>query len=308
MIRRAQIKTVGLIAALVLIWGLSWPVYKIALAYTPPVLFAGMRTFLGGLALGFVALPRWRNIRFRANARIYFVSAFFNVFLFFGLQTIGLTYLPGGLFSVIVYFQPVLVGVLAWLWLGESMSIPKIAGLILGFLGVAAVSVDGLTGKVSALGAILALFTAISWAFGTVYLKKEGQTADPLWLIAFQSTIGGAFLSGIGFTVESWSEIVWNVPYLSGLLFGSILGVPTAWVVYFTLVRSGEASKVTASTFLVPVISVVSGTLILHEPFHALLLLGLALIVLSIWLVNRRAVPADRASEQIRANVRDNLR
>jgi len=87
--------------------------------------------------------------------------------------------------------------------------------------------------------------------------------------------------------VESWQQIVWNGPYLSGLAFGTFLGVPTAWLIFFTLVRYGEAGKVAASTFCVPLISVLGGTLFLHEPFHALFLAGLILIVASIYLVNR---------------------
>ncbi|GIQ63096.1 putative transporter YvbV [Paenibacillus cisolokensis] len=294
--QHSRLYTAVLIAALVLIWGVSWPIYKIALNYTPPVLFAGMRTFLGGLMLALVALPRRKQIRLKENAKIYSISALFNVLLFFGLQTIGLTYLPGGLFSVLVYLQPVLVGLLAWLWLGEAMSLPKIAGLLLGFAGVAVISADGLGDNLSATGIVLALLTAVCWAFGAVYLKKDGGKADPLWLVSIQSMTGGAILTAIGSYAESWTSIVWNGYYLSGLLFGVILGVPTAWVIYFILVRSGEASKVATSTFLTPLISVIASTLFLHEPFHALLLVGIVMIVLSIYLVNRtggRSVSAD---------------
>ncbi|GIP35203.1 DMT family transporter [Paenibacillus sp. J2TS4] len=283
----SRIQTIGLVSVLVLIWGISWPIYKISLNYTPPVLFAGMRTFLGGLGLALFALPRWKNIRFQQNIKIYLISSLFNVFLFFGLQTIGLTYMPGGLFSALVYFQPVLVGLMAWFWLGESMSVPKSIGLLLGFAGVAVISVDGLGGGLSTIGVILALLTAVSWAIGSVFLKKKAGNTDPLWLVAIQSMIGGLLLTGVGSTMESWTEIVWNVPYFSGLLFGAVLGVSTAWVIYFVLVRSGETSKVAASTFLVPLISVMASTLFLREPFHALLLLGLVMIMLSIYLVNR---------------------
>jgi len=304
---RSRLVTISLVAVLVLIWGLSWPVYKYALSYTPPILFAGMRTFLGGLALALVALPRWNKIRFRTHARIYFTSAFFNVFLFFGLQTVGLTYMPGGLFSVIVYLQPVLVSLLAWFWVGESMSVFKLTGLVLGFAGVFVVSSDGFSGEISAWGIFLALITAISWAIGAVYLKKNGNSVDPLWLVAIQSMTGGLALTLIGTAVESWSDIVWNLPYLSGLLFGMLLGVPTAWVVYFVLVRSGEAGKVAANTFSVPFISVAAGTLLLGEPFHFKLFLGLVLIAASIYLVNRRTAKDSRSAVSSSAGTVDHL-
>ncbi|MGA9175194.1 MAG: DMT family transporter [Thermoactinomyces sp.] len=285
---REQIRTIVFISFLVIVWGLCWPIYKMTLQYTPPVLFAGMRTLLGGIGLSILALPRYRQIYFRAYWKVYLCSALFNAVLFYGIQTIGLMYLPSGLFSVIVYLQPVLVGFLAWYWLGESLNLFKVIGLILGVIGVAIVSWDGMTGQLSAIGIILALITSVSWAVGTVYMKKEGKNVDALWLIALQCVIGGAIMTGVGLIVENKAQIVWNLPYISGLLFGAFLGIGAAWVVYFELVRSGEASRVTSYTFFVPLLSVLFGAIFLDEPLSFHLLLGLVFIILSIYLVNRK--------------------
>jgi drug/metabolite transporter (DMT)-like permease len=81
---------------------------------------------------------------------------------------------------------------------------------------------------------------------------------------------------------------VWNGPYLTGLLFGSIFGVAASWIAYFTLVNNGDASKVASFTFLVPLIAVFTSTLFLGEAFTANLLFGLFFIVVSIYLVNRK--------------------
>ncbi|MGQ3480569.1 DMT family transporter [Paenibacillus sp. TY11] len=282
-------KRMMMIALLVVLWGISWPIYKVALEFTPPLLFAGLRTLLGGLLLGAILVPRWNRIRWKENWRVYAISGVFNVVLFYGLQTVGLMYVPSGLFSVLVYLQPVLVGIFAWMWLGEAMSRLKVIGLVIGFLGVAAVSVGGFSGHVAVAGVIIAIITAVSWALGTVYVKKVNQRVDSLWLVAFQCTLGGIVLTGAGSVTESWSDIVWNVPYVSGLVFGTVLGISLSWLLYFTLVNSGDASKVASYTFLVPVISVFVSSLMLHEAITAFLLIGLVLIGFSIYLVNRRA-------------------
>ena len=60
-----------------------------------------------------------------------------------GSKSIGLNEMPAGLFSTIVFLQPVLVGIFSWLWLGESMNGLKITGLIVGFLGVGIISSGG---------------------------------------------------------------------------------------------------------------------------------------------------------------------
>lgn len=286
--RISRKKTIFFLTVLVLIWGLSWPVFKVTLDYTPPLLFASMRTLLGGIILTFLAFPRWRLIHWRETWPIYFVSALFNTILFYGAQTVGLEYLPAGLFSVIVYLQPVLVGIFAWMWLGEPISALKIVGLIIGFLGVASVSLEGVSGHISFIGIVLALVTSFSWALGVIYIKKTSFSFDPMWLVAFQSLIGGAVLTVAALAVEDAASIVWNSTYWLGLLFGGILAIAVAWVIYFELVISGEASKVASFTFLVPLISVLTSTIFLHEAFAFYLVLGLILIITSIYLVNRQ--------------------
>lgn len=285
----SRAKSIGLIAALVAMWGISWPIYKIALSYTPPILFAGMRTLFGGLLLALVILPKFRAIRLKQNWSNYLISAFFNAVVFYGLQTVGLRYLPEGLFTVIVYLQPVLIGLLTWLWLKESLSVLKMLGLVLGFVGVGLISATSLSGHVSPIGILLAIGTAVGWAIGTIYVKKVGNRVDALWLVAFQCIVGGIVMTGLGLCVENGSAIVWNLPYLVGLVYGAVFGIPISWVVFFTLVRSGDASKVASFTFLVPLIAIFIGTLFLHEPFTVYLLVGLVLIVFSIYFVNRKS-------------------
>lgn len=283
---RAQ--KISFITAIVLIWGVSWPIYKIALHYTPSILFAGMRTLLGGLLLTLVILPRYKSIQIQKNWKVYLTTALFNGVLFYGLQTVGLQYVPEGLFTVLVYLQPVLVGLFAWIWLQEKLTVFKLIGLFLGFIGVSIISITSISGHVSLLGIGLALVTAVSWAIGTVYIKKFGSQMDAYWLVAFQCLLSGIVMTVVGLYTEPFSAIVWNSAYLTGLLFGAIFGIPISWVLFFTLVRSGDASKIASFTFLVPLIAILSGVLFLHESLSIYLLIGLVFIISSIYLVNRK--------------------
>lgn len=273
---------------LVFIWGGSWPIYKMAVPYTPPLLFAGMRAVIGGLILAALIYKMRNRIKWRENWSKYCISAFFNTILFFGLQTVGLIYLPGGLFSVLVYFQPVLLGLFAWIWLGEYMSPFKIIGFIIGFLGIVVVSVDGLTVHVSIIGVVLGLLMAFSWALGVVYVKKVSNEVDAFWMVSLQCIIGGVVLIGTGTIVENWSAIEWNGKYLFGLGYGSTFGIPLAYIIYYKLINAGEASKVGTFTFLVPIIAVFIGTLFLDEPVTYRLVVGLLLVGVSIYFVNYR--------------------
>jgi len=274
--------------------------------YTPPLLFAGMRALIGGLILAALIHKMRSKIRWRENWSKYCISSFFNTILFFGLQTVGLIYLPGGLFSVLVYFQPVLLGLFAWIWLGEHMSPIKIIGLIVGFIGIVIVSVDGLTVHISVIGVILGLVTAFSWALGVVYVKKVSNEVDAFWMVSLQCIIGGVILISTGTIFESWSAIEWNGIYLFGLGYGSTFGIPLAYVIYYKLINAGEASKVGTFTFLVPIIAVFIGTVFLDEPVTYPLILGLLLVGLSIYFVNFRGKNAN-ASLFNRAQAKVNM-
>ncbi|MCI4170693.1 EamA family transporter, partial [Bacillus spizizenii] len=83
-----------LLAFLVILWGIIWPLSKAELAYSPRLLFAGIRTLICGLLLVIVALPRIHKLRLKETRPIYLISALLYITLFYGLQTIGLNYLP----------------------------------------------------------------------------------------------------------------------------------------------------------------------------------------------------------------------
>ncbi|WP_136605123.1 DMT family transporter [Paenibacillus dokdonensis] len=285
---RQQNKTIFLLVFLILVWGINWPLSKFALQYTPPVLFAGLRALIGGLLLVIVALPRYKKLQFRRNWPVYLLSALLSIVLYYGVQTIGLQYTPAGLFSAIVFMQPVLLGLFSWLWLGESMTRQKMLGLVIGFVGVATMSAGGLTGNISPVGIVLAIITAVTWALGTVYVKKIGHQVDSLWLTAMQITIGGIILLAVGTGMEDWSAIVWNTSFIADTVFIAIFVIALGWFVYFKLIHEGEASKVGSYTFLIPLVSIFTSVLFLNEQVSLNLLIGLLLILASILLVNVR--------------------
>lgn len=278
-----------ILAFLVLMWGINWPLTKYALNYTPPLLFAGMRLLIAGLVLSIYAFPRYKTIQFRKTWYIYAISALLNITFFYGFQTVGLTEVPAGLFSSIVFLQPVLLGIGAWLWLGETMYAMKIIGLVLGFAGVATISIGGMTGKVSPEGVMLGLFSAISWTAGTIYMKKTSAKVDGIWMTAIPVLIGGVILTITGTATENWNAIQWVLPFVLDMLFISVFVIALGWLAFFKLVSSGEASKVGSFTFLIPLIALLCSVLFLGESITFNLIAGLIMIIASILLVNLKS-------------------
>lgn len=281
-------------ALLVLFWGSAFSVVKIGLDYSPPVLFAGLRTLLAGSVMMLAALVWGGNPNFRRDWRVFAFLAFFNVALFIGFQTFAVLSLPSGTAAVLIYLQPILVGVLAWMVLGESLTATKILGLLLGFAGIVAVSSAGLSeagGEITPSGVAFGVASALFWALGTVAFKKHEARVSTLWAVAAPFLIGGVALTGVGLLTEPWAGISWSGAFIAALLYSALVGTGFAWLLFFGLVRAGEASRVAAYIFVVPLAAVAIGAVFLDETLGPSLLLGAALVVSGIYLVNRRAAP-----------------
>jgi drug/metabolite transporter (DMT)-like permease len=237
-----------------------------------------------------VALVWGGSPNLRRDWRVFAFLAAFNVVLFIGAQTFAVLYLPSGTAAVLIYLQPILVGVLAWTVLGEPLTATKVVGLLLGFAGIVAVSSGGLldaAGEVTPVGVVSGVASALSWALGTVGFKKHEARISTLWAIALPFLAGGAVLTAIGLFLEPVSAVSWTGPLFSTVLYSALVGTGLAWMLFFGLVRAGEASRVASFIFVVPLAAVVIGAVVLDEALGLSLLAGAALIVSGIYLVNR---------------------
>ena len=276
------------VTVLVLAWASTFAALKVGLEHCPPVLFAGMRCLLGAAAM---APAAWRSrvtARRGPSWRTYAVLAGLNVVLFLGLQTLALLHLPSGTAAVLIYLQPVLVGLLAWPVLGERLTAAKLGGLLLGFAGVITVSASSLAADLPLEGVAAALLAALAWALGTVYVKRNEDTVTHSGAIAVQFLIGGVVLTGLGLVVEDPGDISWSPMLWVGLGYAGLVGVALAWALWFRLIRSGEASRAAAYIFFVPITALAIGVVLFGETLTPSMVVGALLVVAGIYLVNRR--------------------
>lgn len=239
---------------LVLFWGSAFSVVKVSLEYSPPMIFAGLRTLMGGLVVLLVAVVWGGSPHLRCDWQIFLLLATFNVVFFFGFQNLAILYLPSGTAAVLEYLQPVLVGLLAWMILGESLSLAKIVGLVLGFLGIVAVSSGSIFGSISLAGVTFGAVSAFSWALGTVFFKRYEARISTMWAVAIPFVIGGTVLTLFGFAIESPSEVSPTGTLFASLSYVSLVEIALAWLIWFGLVRTGEASRVAVYVFFVPLV------------------------------------------------------
>ena len=282
------------IAVLVVAWGSTFAAVKIGLQDAPPVLFAGLRSVVGGAAMAFAASLRSGRPRVPGNVGVYAVLTLLNVVAFFGLQTLAILELPSGLAAVLIYLQPIITGVLAAVLLGETLTRTKLSGLLLGFAGIVVVSWGAVQGHVSALGIGCAVGSALTWSLGTIAFKQTQGRVDAWWAVALPFLVGGTVLVVAGLVTEG-ARVEWSTQFLAALAYSALVGTALSWALWFALVSSGEASRASTYIFFVPVVSVVIGSLWLGERIGLSLLAGAALVVAGVFVVNARAARPGRA-------------
>ena len=195
--------------------------------------------------------------------------------------------LPSGLAAVLIYLQPVLTGVLAVPLLGESLALVKVVGLLVGFSGIVVVSAGALEGHVSASGSGYAVTGALVWSLGTIAFKRYADRVDVV-------VGGGAAVPGRRASCCRWpvaifegTTIEWSSEFVAAFVYASMIGTAMSWSLWFGLVGSGEAGRVASYIFFVPIVALVTGGLLLGESLGASVLIGAALVIVGVYLVNR---------------------
>lgn len=294
------------ILVLTLVWGCNWPVLKIGVTEIAPLTFRTLT--LPFAALGMFAITRWsgESIRIpRAWWGRLATLAFLNIGAWNGFVLFGVQQLPAGRSAIIAYTMPIWATLIAMAVLHEPLNRRKVVGLLLGMLAMAILLGDDIRHIRSApTGALLILIAAISWACGTVLLRKWkppfAQNALSGWMMLlgwlplailapFFDPHPASYLTEL--SGRAWFAITYNI-FLAGTL------AHWAW---FTLARTLPVAVSSLSSLPVPVVGVFAGMVFLGERPGIAEFTALALVLASLFAVlfqpRARARPPATASE-----------
>jgi drug/metabolite transporter (DMT)-like permease len=190
-----------------------------------------------------------------------------------------------------VGLQPLLTATVANRWLGERVIPQQWAGLVLGVIGVALVVQGNAAGETTAVGWIAAVVALVGMTIGTLYQKRYGGSSDwrPGFLIQYSAAAVVLAVAALLFetrTVQWTAEFVFALAWLVIVLsFGAI------WLLYF-LIRRQAAARVVSLFYLTPPITALMAYAAFGERLEPLALLGMAVCVAGVFLVNWRVASA----------------
>jgi drug/metabolite transporter (DMT)-like permease len=287
-----RIRDIALVVTVAFLWAICFPLIEIGLEGAPPLVFAAMRAALSGALL--IAAAVWlRRPWPRGLARHGLIAAAGLSFtaLGFGGMFLGGGKIPPGLATVLANTQPLIAAVLAVVFLSERLTPRLGTGLLLGFLGVAVMSLPSLSGPDHAAG-MQALFWitlgAVGTAVGNVLFKALAGQGDILVITGLQLLVGAVALAlGAQFMDQDW-RVVWTARFIVSLLGLAVFGTAVVTVIWYYLLHRLPLNRLNPFTFLTPVFGLLLGGLFFGERLGLIEVAGIAVTVFAIQLVATR--------------------
>lgn len=270
------------------LWSGAFVAVKVGLTSSPPLFLMALRFLVAGALL--MAWARLRGRRLPVGWREWggiVLLGLLNNAVYLGLTAIALRDLSAGMAAILASTNPLMLAVVAPWFLGERLTGRKIAGLLVAFAGVVGVMASrvGPDNRPEAM-ALLVLSIAFLVA-GTILFKRIRPDQDLVAVNAGQLFAAGVALMAPSVALEPLDSVRFTLSFLAAQAY-LIAGV--SWVgmlIWFWLLRHGDATRASAWFFLNPVIGVFLGAAILGEPLRAQDFLGAATVALGIRLVQR---------------------
>ena len=287
--RKASSAPIAALGAMVLIWGYSWVVMKIALAHAHPFDFAALRVGIGCALLFAIVKFRGRGLQL-PRYRMAVLLGLLQVALFVGLSHFALLYAGPGKTSVLVFTMPFWMIIFAHFIIHERMRGAQWFAVALAFAGLTLIVAPwNLTRLV---GSLLAVAAGAVWAITAVLSKKWPTAAgDPLLFTAWQLFFGFLALAALAF-LHPHEPVRWNFEFVWTLLFSAILATALGWWLWTYVLAHTPAGILGLNSLGIPVVAVISSAIQLGErppatELAGMLAIGIALALLA-WLGLRR--------------------
>ena len=282
-----------LLFVLGIIWGGSFLFARIAVQEIPPLTLVFLRVAIAAVVLYIFLIVR--RITFKPNMKLWAQFATMGVLnniipfglIFYGQQEIG-----AGLAAIVNAMTPIWSLIIAHQFTSdEKMSVTKIIGVGLGFIGVAIlIGWDAFGGFSAAITAQVAILGAtISYGFASVYGKRFANVSPQKTALG-QLTASSVIILPIALIIEkSWAiTMPTNQTIISTILL-AVLCTAIAYILYFEILARAGAVNASLVTLIVPVFGVLLGALILSEILNANQWIGMVVILAGLAVMNKNS-------------------
>jgi drug/metabolite transporter (DMT)-like permease len=274
-------------------WGSSYLFIKIGVDQgLPPFTLITLRLAIGfALLASVVAYAREPLPREPRTYGHLLVMGVVNIAVPFALITFAEQAVDSSLASVINSAVPLFVIVVAAIFLkGETITVNRVVGLAIGFVGVAILvgfDIQDL-GSANTLGELALVGSTISYAFGAVYAKAHIHGLRPMIPAVFQVGFALVIVTVLAFVFERPLSVSFTPESIVAVVWLGLLGSGVAYLVFFRILGRWGATRTSLVAYLLPIYGIALGALVLREPIAASTLVGAGLVIGGIAVVNSR--------------------
>jgi len=279
----------------VVVWGGSFIATKIAVGQISPTTVVWLRFTMGIPLILFAVVIRKQFAFPKGNEWWYFaLLGFLGITFHQWLQSNGLKTAQATTTAWIISTSPAFIAVLGWVVLKEKLTLHQSLGIALAMCGVLAVVSKGdfstiAIGKFGTYGDFLILISSVNWAVFSILsrrgLKRHPSTRMTFWVMA----LGWVFTSAAFAAGRNYSEILQlDFRGWMAMIYLGILTTGLAYIAWFSALSQLPAAQTGAFLFIEPLVSMVVAANILDEKITMIPLLGGAVILFGIWLVNKQ--------------------
>jgi len=278
-----------------LLWASAFMAVKVGVRNSPPLFLMGFRFLLAGTILLVYARLRGSLLpdSWRAWARLGALGLL-NQAAYLGLSAIALRHLSAGMGAVLASTNPLMLALAAPFLLGERMPPRRVTGLLVAFLSVVWIMYSR-AGVADSTGSMLLILLANAlMVAGTILFKRWAPDHDLVVINGVQLFTASIVLLIPSLLLEPVGTVRWNAEFLGAIGFLVLAVSCGAMLIWFFLLRSGEAARASAFLFLNPVLGLFLGRLLLGEPLRPTDFVGSAGVALGIFLVQTQSSTVTR--------------
>ena len=276
------------------IFGFSFMASRIAMEHTAPSMLLSLRFLAALLIMSLLLLFRAGSIRLKGKplGRFLLLGVCQPVVYFIG-ESNGIKYTNSSFSGIMIALIPVITALLSAVWLKEKLQVKKLVWILCSLAGVVLISFTQEGGTIQVKGVLFLLLADLAAAFFVNLSRSLSGQFSPFERTFVIMVMGSVFFTGMAVIQEGRNYL----PQLSAAVTSPYVMLP---VLYLSLLSSVvaffcqnyamtwlDATRVSAFTNITPVVSVLAGTLLLHEPFSWIHVPGIALILLGVYMVNR---------------------
>jgi len=294
-----------LYALLCLIWGSTWLAIKVGLDGVPPFLAAGLRFLLATSLVGLVLAGRRKRFDLARDDKVCVLSLGLLVFwLDYAAVYWAELRISSGLTAILFSTMPLITSLLSTYWTrSETLGARKVAGILVGVVGTALLfwPHERLGGQ-QVLGMLAALIGSLCAAINLVTMKKHGRKSDPFVLNFLGMGLGTACLLVMSALTESWAMVTWSRDNVLAIVYLAVFGSVIAFSTYYYLIKRMDATIVSLSTLIIPIVALILGRVFLDELVTPMSVAGILTILVGVAIA---IVPGAKARSAVATSTTD---